>query len=146
MCQLVLLLLLVLKFHSDPFLIMKKFLQLATLLAVTLSFSSCCSMFSGLAPARYRTEKVKACGYDTITQEVPVAGSKDGLTQTVTTKIPRYKTVKHVVYCGSCTRYYCPDKGCCGTTGPGTRKMASTQSGGGSPNLGLIPTMKPLAP
>lgn len=125
---------------------MKKFLQLASLLVVSISFSSCCSMFSGLAPAQYRTEKVKTCGYETITQEVPVAGSKGGLTQTITTKVPKYKTVKHVVYCGKCTRYYCPDKDCCGTTGPGTRKMATAQGGVGSPNLGLIPTMKPLAP
>jgi len=125
---------------------MKKFLLFATLATISLSFSSCCSMFSGLAPARYRTEKVKTCSYDTITQEVPIAGSKGGLTQTVTTKVPRYKTVKHVVYCGKTTRFYCPDKDCYGTTGPGTRKMASVQGSVGSPNLGLIPTMKTLAP
>lgn len=125
---------------------MKKLLQIASLLIVTLSFSSCCSMFSGLAPAQYKTERVRTCGYDTVTKEVPVAGSKGGLTETVTTKVPRYKTVKRVVYCKSCTRYYCPDKDCCGTTGPKTLKMATAQGGVGSPHIGLIPTMKPLAP
>lgn len=125
---------------------MKKLLQIISLVAVSISFSSCCSMFAGLAPAQYRTEKVKTCGYETVTQEVPVAGSKGGLTQTVTTKVPKYKTVKRVVYCGSCTRFYCPDKDCCGTTGNGVRKMASAQGSVGSPNIGLIPTMKPLAP
>ncbi len=125
---------------------MKNLFLIASLLVVSLGFSSCCSMFSGLAPARFRTEKVRSCSYDTVTQEVPVGGPKSGLTQTVTTKVPRYKTVKRIVFCGSCTRYYCPDKDCCGTTGPNTRKMATAQGGVGSPHIGLIPTMKPLAP
>lgn len=126
---------------------MKNLLLVVSLLVVSLGFSSCCSMFSGTTNARYQTKKVRACGYDTVTREVPVGGPKSGLTETVTTKVPRYKTVtRRVWFCGPCTRFYCPDKECCGTTGPGTRKMATAQSGGGSPNLGLIPTMKPLAP
>lgn len=125
---------------------MKNLLLLVSLVAVSLGFSSCCSMFGGLPSAQYRTEKVKTCGYETVTREVPVAGSKGGLTQTFTTKIPKYKTVKRVVYCGSCTRFYCPDTDCCGTTGNGVRKLASAQGSIGSPNIGLIPTMKPLAP
>ncbi|OYV05694.1 MAG: hypothetical protein CFE26_10235 [Verrucomicrobiales bacterium VVV1] len=126
---------------------MKNLFLIASLLVVTFGLSSCCSMFSGKTNARYRTERVRACGYDTVTREVPVAGSKGGLTETVTTKVPRYKTVKsRVWFCEPCTRYYCPDKDCCGTTGPGTRKMATAQGGVGSPNIGLIPTMKPLAP
>ncbi len=126
--------------------IMKNLLLLASLVAVSLGFSSCCSMFSGLTAPQFRTEKVKTCQSETITQEVPVAGSKGGLTQTVTTKVPKYKTVKRIVFCGKCTRFYCPDTDCCGTTGNGVRKLASAQGSVGSPNIGLIPTMKPLAP
>ncbi|BCU76620.1 hypothetical protein [Luteolibacter sp. LG18] len=123
---------------------MKNLLLLA---AVSLGFSSCCSMFGGLAPAQYRTETVRTCGYDTVTQEVPVAGSKGGLTQTVTTKVPRFKKVKHVVYCGRCVRYYCPDHDCCGSTGPKVKKLASVSGSMiGSPNLGLVPSMETLAP
>lgn len=124
---------------------MKNLLLITSLVAVSFGFSSCCSMFSGLTSARYRTE-TKISGYDTVTQEVPVPGSKGGLTETVTTKVPRYKKVKRVVYCGRCTRYYCPDTDCCGTTGPKIKKMASAQGWSGSPNIGLIPTMETLAP
>lgn len=125
---------------------MKNLLLLVPLIAVSLGFSSCCSMFGGFAGPSYRTEKVRACGYDTVTQEVAVAGSKGGLTETVTTKVPRYKTVKRIVFCKSCTRYFCPDKDCCGTTGQGTLNMATAQGGVGSPHIGLIPTMKTIAP
>ena len=132
---------------------MKNLFFLVSLLAVSLGFSSCCSMFGGLASgAGYRTEtrQVKTCSYDTITEEVVVPGdSKSGpLTQTVTKKVPRYRTVtkKVRIACGSCTRYYCPKKDCCGTTSESTRLMAKAQGGVGSPHIGLIPTMKPIAP
>ena len=57
-----------------------------------------------------------------------------------------YKTVTRIHYNGPCVRPFCPDKVCCGTTGPRTRQLATVQSATGAPNLGLIPTMKPLAP
>ena len=131
---------------------MKNFLLLVSLLAVSLGFSSCCSMFGGFSSVSYRTEtrQVKTCGYDTITEEVFVPGDSKsgGMTQTVEKKVPRYKTVtkKIRVACGSCTRYYCPKKDCCGSTSEFTRQMATAQGGVGSPHIGLIPTMKPIAP
>lgn len=132
---------------------MKNLLLVVSLVAVSLGFSSCCSMFGNPgASAGYRTEtrQVKTCGYDIVTEEVYTPGDaksgKGGMVQTVEKKVPRYKTVtKNVrVPCGTCARYYCPKKDCCGTTSESTMRMASAQGSVGSPNIGLIPTMKPL--
>jgi hypothetical protein len=131
---------------------MKNLVLLATLIAVSLGFSSCCSMFGTTAQGSgYRTEtrQVKTCSYDIVTEEILVQdGSKGGMVQTVEKKVPRYKTVtkKVRVPCGSCVRFYCPKNDCCGTTSESTRLMASAQGSVGSPNIGLIPTMKPIAP
>ncbi len=128
---------------------MKKFLKFLPLIAITLGFSSCCSMFGlGSLSAGYRTEtkQVKTCHFDTITEEIHTGG-KGGMVQTVEKKVPRYKTVTKKVYvpCQKCTRYYCPKKDCCGTTSESTIKMATAQGPTGSPSIGLIPTMKKLA-
>ena len=130
---------------------MKNLVLLASLIAVSLGFSSCCSMF-GVASqgAGYRTEtrQVKTCYYDTVSKEVMVPGDsgKGGMVQTVEERVPRYKTVTRKVRipCGQCTRYYCAKKDCCGTTSEYTMRMASVQGSVGSPNLGLIPTMRVL--
>ncbi len=130
---------------------MKNLLLLVSLVAVSLGFSSCCSMF-GTSQAQYRTEtkQVKTCKYDIVTEEVytPNADGKGGMTETVEKKVPRYKTVtkKVKIKCQPCVRLYCPKKDCCGTTSESTLKMASLQGGSGSPHMGLLPTMKPLAP
>lgn len=133
---------------------MKNLILLATLVAVSLGFSSCCSMFgwpSQTAGYRTETRQVKACGYDIVTEQVQTSpGSKGGMAtfETVEKKVQRYKTVTRKVRipCGQCTRYYCPKKDCCGSTSESTRLMASAQGSVGSPNIGLIPTMKPIAP
>lgn len=132
---------------------MKNLLLLVSLIAVSLGFSSCCSMF-GNQTADYRTEtrKVKTCGYEIVTEEVHTPGDaksgKGGMVETIEKKVPRYKTVtKHVkVKCGPCVRLYCPKKGCCGTTSEAFLKMVTVQGGTGSPHMGLVPSMKPLAP
>jgi len=131
---------------------MKKLLSLLTLVALSMGFSSCCSMF-GLSSnsAGYRTEtrQVKTCHYDIVTEEVYTANSsgKGGMTQTIEKKVPRYKTVtkKVRIPCGSCVRFYCPDKDCCGTTSESHRKMVTAQGPVGSPHIGLVPTMRKLA-
>ncbi|MEO8617614.1 MAG: hypothetical protein ABI600_20970 [Luteolibacter sp.] len=134
---------------------MKNLVLLATLIAASLGFSSCCSMFGTPSMAgSYRTvtKQVKTCGYDIVTEEVIVPGDsksgKGGMVQTVEKKVPRYKTVTKRVYVhtGSCARFYCPTKDKCGTTSEYTRNLASAQGSVGSPNIGLIPTMKPIAP
>ena len=38
-----------------------------------------------------------------------------------------------------------PEKDCCGTTSEAYMKMATAQGPVGSPNIGLIPTMRKLA-
>jgi hypothetical protein len=129
---------------------MKKILSLLALLALSLSFSSCCALFSnGTAGYRTSTREVKTCGYDIVTEEVytPNASGKGGMVTTVEKKVPRYKTVtsKKRVPCRSCVRLYCPKKDCCGTTSEAYMKMATAQGPVGSPNIGLIPTMRKLA-
>jgi hypothetical protein len=104
--------------------------------------------------AGYRTEtrQVKTRCYDIVTERVVTPGDsksgKGGMVEIIEKKVPRYKTVtkKIRIPCGSCTRFYCPKDDCCGTTSESTRLMASAQGSAGSPNIGLIPTMKPIAP
>lgn len=133
---------------------MKNLFLIVSLITVSLAFSSCCSMFgAGSAQnAGYRTEtrQVKTCGYDIVTKQVVTPGDsksgKGGMVQTIEEKVPRYKTVtkKVRIPCGKCVRYYCTKKDCCGTTSESTMRMASAQGSVGSPNIGLIPTMRPL--
>ncbi|MBC7980539.1 MAG: hypothetical protein H7Y36_08255 [Armatimonadetes bacterium] len=134
---------------------MKKLISLLALAALSLGFSSCCSMFgmpTSVAGYRTETRQVKTCHYDIVTEDVYTAGdSKSGAggsVQTIEKKVPRYKTVtvKYRVPCSKCTRYYCPEKDCCGTTSESVIKMATAQGPVGSPHIGLIPTMKTLAP
>ena len=129
---------------------MKNLILLLPLLVVSLGLSSCCSMFGrpGLIAGTYEeTYQKKLCGYDTIQEEVLI-DAKSGLTEIRETKVPRYETVtrKVRVPCKSCTRFYCPKNGCCGSSSESARKMATAQGPSGSPNIGLIPTMRPLAP
>ncbi len=132
---------------------MKNLLLFTSLLAVSFSFSSCCSMFGNLNQgAGYTTEsrQVKTCHYDTVTEEIVTHGDaksgKGGMVQTIEKKVPRYRTVEKKVRipCGTCARFYCPKKDCCGSTSESTLRMASAQGSVGSPNIGLIPSMKPL--
>jgi hypothetical protein len=129
---------------------MKKLLSLMTLVALSMGFSSCCSMFGGgTGTAGYRTEtrQVKTCHYDIVTEQVSTGSGKDGMYQTVEKKVPRYKTVtkKVRIPCPSCVRYYCPKKDCCGTTSESYRKLTTAQGPVGSPHIGLVPTMRKLA-
>lgn len=122
-----------------------KNLFLSSLCAVTaLGLSSCCCLFSNNSQ---KTKENVLVGHKTVTKEVSVAtGSKGGIaTQMVSEEVPVYKekTVKHRI---KCVRRYCPGKGPCGTTSDNVIKMATAQGGVGSPHMGLIITMKPLAP
>ena len=134
---------------------MEKLALLISVAALSLGFSSCCSMFGVSSPfsgSRTETKQVKACGYDTVTEEIYTPGDaksgKGGMVQTIEKKVPRYKTVKKKTWllCNDCTRFFCPKKDCCGTTSESTMRMATAQGATGSPHIGLIPTMKPLAP
>lgn len=124
-----------------------KNLFLSSLLAVTaLGLSSCCCLFS--SNNRYETKETKLVGHKTVTKEVEVSGkgSKGGmLTETVTQETPVYKEVVKT-HRFKCVRPYCAKKGPCGNTSEVVMKMATDQGGTGSPHIGLVPTMRPLAP
>lgn len=100
------------------------------------------------ATAGYRTEtKQVATGkYETITEEVHTGG-KGGMVKTVEKKVPIYKTVtrKVRVPCRFPVRFFCPKEICNGGTADSTLKMATAQGSTGSPNIGLMPTMKKMA-
>ena len=132
---------------------MKNFTLFLSLAAISLGFSSCCSMFGrNSRTASYRTEtrQVATCSYDIVTEQVVTRGDaksgKGGMVQTIEKRVPRYKTVtkKIRVACGPCVRLYCPKKDCCGTTSISTMRMATAQGSVGSPHIGLIPTMRVL--
>ncbi len=133
---------------------MKNLALCLSLVAISLGFSSCCSMFGAPSNqyAGYRTEtrQVKTCSYDIVTEQVVTPGDsksgKGGMVQTIEKKVPRYKTVtKRVpVSCGPCVQHYCPKKNCCGSTSESTLRIASAQGSAGSPNIGLMPTMREL--
>lgn len=123
-----------------------KNLFLCSLCAVTaLGLSSCCCLFG--SNNKYKTKETVLAGHKTVTKEVQVAtGAKGGIeTQTVSEKVPVYKerTKTHRV---KCVRSYCPRPGPCGTTSEKIVKMSTSQGSVGSPHIGLVPTMKPLAP
>ncbi len=134
---------------------MKNLSTVVSLIAVSLGFSSCCSMF-GLSnqSAGYRTEtrQVKTCHYDIVRKEVVTPGDsksgKGGMVEIVEEKVPRYKTVSKKVRIprGSCVSYYYTMNDACGTTSEATRQISSAQGSSGSPSIGLLPTMKPIAP
>jgi hypothetical protein len=128
---------------------MKNLILLLSLTAITVGLSSCKMFHRPTYGAGYNetTSQRKLCGYDVIREEVLV-DAKSGLTEVHETKVPRYKTVtkKERVPCPKCTRYYWPREGCCGSDTTEARKMATAQGSSGSPHIGLIPTMKQIAP
>jgi hypothetical protein len=128
---------------------MKNLLVLLSLAVASLGLSSC-KMFSapaGNAGYVETTHQRKLCGHDIVREEVLI-DAKSGLTEVRETKVPRYKTVtkKERVPCTKCTRYYWPSEGCCGSDTSDARRMATAQPSSGSPFIGLIPTMKEIAP
>lgn len=129
---------------------MKTILCLFTVAVAALGMSSCCSL-SNAAKMNgewvTETKQVKTCRYTTVTEEVYHPGPKGGTIELVEKKIPCYKTVtkRKWVSAPPCVRLYCPGKDDCGTTSEKTMLMATAQGPVGSPHIGLIPTMKPLA-
>jgi hypothetical protein len=130
---------------------MKALFSLALSGIALLGLSSCC-MFSAFTKPVETTTTVKACGYKTVKEQVWVEGTTDakggmitpGHYETVKRKVPKYKEKKTAHWATGCWHVYYPDSDGCGTTGPKTRAMASSQGWSGSPNTGLVPTMKPL--
>lgn len=124
------------------------FLFLPVLIATLFTTSCTCgSRWPGVAGTYEETYKAKTCGYD-ILREEKVIDAKSGLVEVTETKVPRYKDKTRTVYvsCPKCVRFYCLDKGCCGSSTEAARKMATAQPPSGSPHMGLIPTMKNIVP
>lgn len=48
--------------------------------------------------------------------------------------------------CTKCLSHFCPEPDCCGTVSKAVLSRATAQGGTGEPHIGLIPTMKSLAP
>lgn len=134
---------------------MKNLLMLVALAGASFGFSSCCTMFGKHTNTDgYRTEtyQVKTGGYDLVTKQTVVNGDaksgKGGMVVTVTEKVPRYKTVtkKVRVSSGPNIHMYCPKKDGGGSISQETLNMTSAQGSSGSPNIGLVPSMKKIAP
>lgn len=129
---------------------MKNLILILPLVAFTLALSNCCNTFGRSYPyaGSHKQTKQVLTGYEVIREEVLV-DAKSGLTQVQETRIPQYKTVTETVYqsCPDgprCTRFYCLNDGCCDSNTDELRKMATSQGGSGSPNIGLAPTMKKI--
>jgi hypothetical protein len=111
-----------------------------------------CTMF-GVADQHgyYRTEtrQVKTCKYDVVTKQVVTGSGKSGMVQTIEEKVPRYKTVTRKVRVNGgplCVRYYVPRTSPCGSTHEKTLQRATDQGGSGNPHIGMVPSMRKLAP
>ena len=127
---------------------MKNLFVLLSLAVISVSLTSCTMFTRPFASAGYKeTTTQQKVGTDTITEEVLI-DSKSGLTEINETKVDRYGNVtkKERVPCPSCARLYWLSEGCCGSNTEEARKMSTVQGSSGSPHVGLIPTMKRMAP
>ncbi len=113
---------------------MKNALKLLALALFSAAFSSCCGL--GSCPGVIEGEK-RITTYET----VPSHGAKGG----VDVQVPVVTTEKVKHKCTKCGSSFCP-KNCCGIISKNVLARATTQGGSGEPHIGLIPTMKVLAP
>lgn len=114
--------------HYYTDLSMKTTIKLFALAIFAVLFSSCCNF--GKVGSITGEKKILVTEY---------TGEKGGM---VTTE--RTEKVKH--YCCKCGSSYCPKPQCCGIVNNSVLARATGQSGTGEPPIGLIPTMKTLAP
>lgn len=107
---------------------MKTTIKLLAMAVFAVLFSSCCNF--GQTGSITGEKKVLVTEY---------TGAKGGA---VTVE----KTEKVKLYCCNCGSSYCPKPQCCGIVNKSVLARATGQSGTGEPPIGLIPTMKTLAP
>jgi len=131
---------------------------------VALAATSCCATCGGSTSRntslRTETTEQRIVGYRQV-EQVVATDAKSGMAQVRVVQEPVYQEVgvrsrcaswfggarshtSDVSYSGACVRYYFADHGPCGSTGPRTLAMASSQGSNGAPQIGLIPTMRPL--
>ena len=129
---------------------MKKLAFVPALLFLAFALSSCC--LTCVKGKRFGVsccpkEYVEIEEVEWIEEEVYAEpGAKGGKGGTVKVRRPVVKTVKKPVKCTSCGSWYCADAACCDTVSTQVLRRATAQGGTGEPHIGLIPTMKELAP
>lgn len=119
---------------------MKTAIQLLVAALIAAMFSSCCSLKRGYITG---TKTVTVNQTTTSTYD---PGDKGGLPYEVTTTTPVEKQVEHKHACIECGSWFCPKPECCDIASKSVLSRATAQSGTGEPHIGLIPTMKTLAP
>jgi len=117
---------------------MKKLAFIPAILFLPLFFSSCGLSCNGCSKKYVEIEEV-----EWIEEEVFAEGDKGGTTKV---RRPVVKTIRKAVRCSSCGSWYSDDSECCGIVSSQVLRRATTQGASGEPPVGLIPTMKELAP
>ncbi|MCH2332535.1 MAG: hypothetical protein MK312_13495 [Roseibacillus sp.] len=113
------------------------------ILFLALSFSSCGLSCNGCSSKKYvEIEEVEWIEEEVIAE----AGAKGGTGETVKVRRPVVKTVRKAVKCTPSFSWYSVDSDCGGTVSSRVQKRATGQGASGEPHVGLIPTMKELAP
>ena len=120
------------------------------LFLILISLNSCCSTCSTgkrFGVAGCEKQYIEVTETEWIEEQAYIdAGPKGGAPTPVMVKRPVQKTVKKKVRCNDCGSWFCPTKGCCDTVGTSVLRRATVQGGSGEPHMGMIPTMKVLAP
>ena len=122
---------------------MKTLAFIPAILFLALSFSSCGLSCNGCSSKKYvEIEEVEWIEEEVIAE----AGAKGGTGETVKVRRPVVKTVRKAVKCTPSFSWYSVDSDCGGTVSSRVLKRATGQGSSGEPHVGLIPTMKELAP
>ena len=114
------------------------------------SLNSCCNLSmsgkgssSSGCPEGYYEEQTT----EWVEEEVYVdTGAKGGKAGTTTVRRPVVKTDCKKIKCTKCGSWFNPRSDCCDIVSRAVLKRATAQGGTGEPHIGLIPTMKVLAP
>lgn len=118
---------------------MKIRLNLLVIALFSLALSSCC----GLLPCRGSLSAEREV---TTMKEVSHTVSDKNGSHTVTSQIPVTTLETVTESCNKCGSSFCPKPQCCGIISKAVTSRATGQGGTGEPQIGLIPTMKILAP
>ena len=121
---------------------MKKLVFIPAILFLASIFSSCGLGCNGCSQAHVEVEVVEWIEEEVIAEPGPKGGSG----KTVKVRRPVVKTVRKALTCTSCGSWYCSDAACCGIVSSQVLRRATAKGGSGEPHIGLVPTMKELAP
>lgn len=117
----------------------------------SLATSSCCTTCWGSSAGTESETTQRLVGYRQVEEVVSNGDPKGGMPVVRIVQQPVYQEVRvrRLTSGGGdsprCLSLFFPDHTACGSTGPHTMEMASAQGSTGAPQIGLIPTMRPLA-